>query len=574
MPKPIKKVVRKGVLPRPAPKKVVVQKELPFESGLSLAEKLRQAERKAHGPSHVIVKARAGTGKTTTLVEGLKYLLGLPVSIEPSTQQAMVCDALIQSRGVKTIAVTSFGTEIVNNLRDLVPAGVEAMTTHAMGRKAIYNGLGRFEIPEKAEWVVRNRIAKLLDKDPNELWNNELDRMKMEAVRLLVKYCKVNLTANMEYPVNRTYAEAIEDISDDELYNLRSIYDIEVESDINEVFDLVRKTLLVCLDPTCDGQIDFDDMIWLPVALNLPIPKFDLLLVDEAQDLNRCQQALVVRAGHRLIMCGDDKQAIYAFAGADCYSLLRMEELLGKTTEGCIILPLTVTRRCGKAIVKEAQKLVPDFEAHEGNCEGKVSTAKFANSDTSDPTGTYILSVQSGDMIISRVNAPLVSQCFRLLKLGRKANIKGRNVAAGLVATVERLKAKDTVDLQHRLTDWYETEVAIEEDRAKPSESRLTTLRDKFECLQCFIENEPTRQVKNVIRKINSMFTDSDDKDSIRLCSIHAAKGLEAKRVWLLKCKGAEIPHRLAKTQQAIEQEWNLLYVGITRAIEELTYVA
>lgn len=41
---------------------------------------------------------------------------------------------------------------------------------------------------------------------------------------------------------------------------------------------------------------------------------------------------------------------------------------------GCAILPLTVTRRCGKAIVKEANKIVPDFKAHESNPEGRCTT--------------------------------------------------------------------------------------------------------------------------------------------------------------------------------------------------------
>jgi ATP-dependent exoDNAse (exonuclease V) beta subunit len=62
-------------------------------------------------------------------------------------------------------------------------------------------------------------------------------------------------------------------------------------------------------------------MIYLPVALDLPMPKYDLLLIDEAQDLSKCQQALAKKAGRRLVFVGDPKQALYGFCGADSKSL-------------------------------------------------------------------------------------------------------------------------------------------------------------------------------------------------------------------------------------------------------------
>jgi superfamily I DNA/RNA helicase len=36
-------------------------------------------------------------------------------------------------------------------------------------------------------------------------------------------------------------------------------------------------------------EIDFDDMLYLPLVLSLPIPKYDLVLTDESQDFNLCQ---------------------------------------------------------------------------------------------------------------------------------------------------------------------------------------------------------------------------------------------------------------------------------------------
>jgi DNA helicase-2/ATP-dependent DNA helicase PcrA len=69
------------------------------------------------------------------------------------------------------------------------------------------------------------------------------------------------------------------------------------------------------------------------------------------------------------------------------------------------------------------------------------------------------------------------------------------------------------------------------------------------------------------------VFTDDKSIEGIRLSSIHKAKGLEANRVVLLQLPGASIPHSAAKTDWQKQQERNLLYVAITRAITTLTYV-
>ena len=332
---------------------------------------------------------------------------------------------------------------------------------------------------------------------------------------------------------------------------------------------------------------------WLPVALGLPVFQYDLLLVDEAQDLNRCQQAFAKRAGKRLILCGDPKQAIYGFAGADCESMGRLEQELADTDRGCLHLPLTVTRRCGKAIVAEANKIVPDFTAFETNPQGKISFAKFKIEQTrevNDPKRPTVKSeidsyhqlVTDGDMVLCRVNAPLVSECFRFLSAGRKATIQGRDVGQGLISTIKKVMSGwsptddsqplvEMVELSSRLSHWLDLEMAKESAKKNPNEGRMTNLQDRYDCLCCFING--SQSVEGVIQKIDAVFTDSKKQPGIRLSSVHKAKGLEADRVFLIKTKDAPIPHPMAKTLWAREQETHLLYVAITRAISTLVYV-
>ena len=323
---------------------------------------------------------------------------------------------------------------------------------------------------------------------------------------------------------------------------------------------------------TANGSIDFNDMIWLPVVLNLPMFRYDVLLVDEQQDLNKCQQQLAIKAGKRLILCGDKHQAIYGFAGADSESMDRMYRILSSTPVGCDVLPLTVTRRCGAAIVERAKAYVPAFEAHPENGPGAVETAYI--------DGYHDL-VKDGDLVISRVNAPLVSQCFRFLRQGRKANIIGRNVAEGLKKLIKKLDKAGgatgkVTDLIPNLGAWLSRERAVELALENPRAARLIALEDKYNCVLAFTEGA-TDSVEDMLARIDRVFVAEDGEGNqvqgVRLSSIHRAKGLEARQVFFIRTEDAPCPHPMARTPWQQEQENNCMYIALTRALEKLIFV-
>lgn len=546
----------------------------------SLASKLAAKPVPVATPPHLVIVARAGTGKTTTLVEGLKFLRGQTPSIIPSTQQAEIWNAMMLSKDARTIAFVAFNKSIATELQQRVPAGVDASTMHSMGMKAVNRAFGTVRL-KVDEYRTQNLIEAITGKDIRGLRRDK--PTLVSATCRLVSLCKMNLIDGRD-------AEA--------LVQLAGHYDVDMNHSTSEIVALVPEVLERAKDPSADLCMDFDDMIWLPVVKDLPVFKYDLLLVDEAQDLNRCQQALAKKAGKRIILCGDPKQAIYGFTGADADSMPRMIKELsggclscgrvggepgnpclkcgGQPTGGdqrCQVLPLTVTRRCGRAIVAEANRYVKDFAAHESNPEGEVFTNGIYKSDT--PAKWYGSKVQDGDMILCRVTAPLVSQCFKFIKLGRKANIQGRNIGQGLITTIEKLR-KDrsgyAIDnLLEDLSIWYSEETMKEQKKKNPSEARLIAIQDRYDCLVSLTED--LSSVDAVIGRIQSIFTDDKSTTGIRLSSIHKAKGLEARNVFILQPEGASMPHPLAKTSWQIEQEYNLLYVAITRAIETLTYV-
>ena len=558
---------------------------------------------------HVIVQARAGCGKTTTLVEGLKLLKGIPSKLTPSPQQQAVWDAICQSKDARTVCFVAFNKSIATELQRRVPAGCDAMTMHSLGVKAVNKALGRMEVNQ---YVVQDIICELLGMDFQDVRRQK--PAVLNATDKLVSLCKMNLTN----PEGSLSDDRHEDDWQPALEALAAHYEVDLDDNgernvRQQVFDLVPRVLERCKTPR--GKINFDDMIWLPVVLGLPVYQYDLLLVDEAQDLNRCQQALAKRAGKRLILCGDEKQAIYGFAGADSESMKRMAKELGTHCDkcgqqrehlaeagsrfgwnywacgcgmgpikdnGCILLPLTVTRRCGRAIVKEANKIVKDFQAHETCPDGQVGEALYSHTCKEDGNrerkweDTYASSCKPGDMVLCRVNAPLVSQCFRFLRRGIKATIQGRDVGAGLVSTVRKLAGgKDAVisvvEFTGKLDSWLHKEQAKERAKKFPNDAKLIAVQDRHDCLACFAEGQ--NDTAGVISKIEAVFTDDRSAPGIRLSSGHKSKGLEADHVFILMPEGASCPHPMAKSAWQLEQEWNLKYVMVTRAIHTLTFV-
>lgn len=474
---------------------------------------------------HIVVRARAGTGKTTSIVEAILRLL----TLNPE----------------RSIIVCAFSKDIANELvTRFVGFNVVVKTLHAIGLSCV-----------KRFWPdVKVSFSK--DRE-NDLAQRACGPTAPDDIKKLVATL---CTKGREIMPHAT--------SGDELLDLAIKFECEPEAmwardgfGIEYVCErAVKAMILAAAEKPLRTGIDGSDMIFLPVRNGWLRPMCDDVVVDEAQDMSAAQ--LEIAQGicrGRITVVGDDKQAIYGFRGADSGSIDRLKNELD-----AIEMPLNITYRCAKSIVREAQRFVPDFEAGENNPEGVVMSLDMIK---------LTKEASAGDFILSRVNAPLVSVAMSLLRSGKRTRIAGRDIGAGLISLIRKMKARSVPELLKKISAWEQRELerllARFEGKGDLSQNstymtRQDAIHDQAEMLVSLTDGAPS--VSEVEQRITALFTDDGlgVAGMITCSSVHKSKGLEADRVYIL-----------ADTlRNNSDEERNICYVAITRAKSTLVYVS
>lgn len=499
----------------------------------------------------LLVDAKAGTGKTTTSMFGLGAKV--PRSMKLSDEQKDIIK-LMRSFKWNSCAAQAFNRDIAEELKTRVPTGVVAATCNSFGNTAWCKHLGVSKIKVDAfkTNVLFREVAYKLQYH---------ERMKIESqVCPLVNHCKNYL---------------IDPVSEIEKVKwLADRFDIDFAPSI---LDYVQQVFKKGLDGS--KVIDYNDQIFLPIWHGVKIPKYDLVLVDELQDLNVAKQEFAFRMASKYIVgIGDVNQAIYGFSGADSDAMtnfgLRMKEAgEGDSELGCggyTTLPLTITRRNPKLVVQEANKYVPELRAAEDAEDGIVDSVKES---------TFIDDLckdQNGRMILCRVNAPLASLAFRLIARNRRCYIQGRDVGTGLKTTLKSFK-EDNLDVAvGKAIDKINKK--IDELSRKPfiDDSKIESLRDRVLCINLLSEGCTT--IDNFCTKVDNLFKDSGSPNDHQLSTVHKSKGLERKHVCIYKpSKLPFIPGMRRNADGSIsyqyQQELNLVYVAYTRSQHQLSFV-
>jgi len=201
-------------------------------------------------PENILIRARAGTGKTTTAIE---------------------CAKLLPQE--KNIMFLAFNKHIQEELKTKLPETIRCYTTYGLGMSAIKRKYGdsiQFDEFKADKLILKKSKSWELDE---ELKSDEEISIYLSNMKKLTNLCRLTLTTKPEF---------IPYIADKYDIPLKKTKDIKRCLKILDSMMTDRKTF------------DYTDMIFLP-AIDNSIWFFpqDYVYVDECQDINRCQIKII-----------------------------------------------------------------------------------------------------------------------------------------------------------------------------------------------------------------------------------------------------------------------------------------
>ena len=501
-------------------------------------------------PGPVLCIAPAGSGKTTTLVARIAWL------VDGGADPAGVTAIAFNKR-----AADELDGRLAATLEPLGRGGVRVSTFHALGREILR------EAGQPVEPLVDR--ASLL----RGLWPSapaaELRRLDTVISRL-----KLDMRA------------AAADVSADPEAGPRAQAYVAYEAAVADT-----------------GGLDFDDLI----ARSLALVERDAdvrarwharcahLLVDEAQDLDRSQLDLALALAepeNRIFLVGDDDQSIYGWRLADVRRVLELADRL----PGLQRVALTINYRCPGPVVDRAVRLV----AHNHERFPKVVRAAQPTAGRlvlaplpPEPAERVrrILATWPADdaprAVLARTNRELAPAAVAALEASRPFRAAGVRliVESGLVDELLQRLERETASSAPLLLRLGRLRAAIDGDVPRRGMGPDDATNDP---------DEPTASevaaallgwaagfrtldgLRSAIEeRRNALAVLRCDDAPLSLATAHGTKGLEFDDVAVIDMDAAAFPsaRSLAEAlepERALEEERRLAYVAWTRARHSL----
>jgi len=396
---------------------------------------------------NALVKAVAGSGKSTTLVEAVNRARGSHIFL-------------------------AFNKSIAEELKD---RGVNARTFHSLTFSPVLSFLGQRNVETNK---LRNLCKEFMGRD--------------EFIYGAFACRLVGLARNAG--VGYVIPDSVQVMQE-----LALRHDLEPESERADFRRGLEYASQLLQMSNLSKQVDFDDLLYRAVLDDIALPKFDWVFVDEVQDTNLIQRELlrkIMKPTSRLIAVGDPKQAIYGFRGADSESMERFRDEFN-----CKELPLTISYRCAQAVVKYAQQWVPYIEAADNAPEGEVVQLGQEWSPTT---------FRPGELVVCRTTKPLIALAFRMVKSRIPVTVMGREIGQGLVTLIKKMNAIGIDDLQEKLDVWRDREVAkadAKEDEGK-AEAICDKHETIMALIGALVETN--RTIPDLIECIEYLFADKE----------------------------------------------------------------
>ncbi|MFB7955050.1 ATP-dependent DNA helicase UvrD2 [Streptomyces sp. NPDC056045] len=528
----------------------------------------REVATALHGP--VCVLAGAGTGKTRAITHRIAY--GVRAGI-------------LQPTSVLAVTFTNRAAgEMRGRLRQLGASGVQARTFHSAALrqlqyfwpKAVGGDLPRLlerKVQLVAEAAARCRIR--------------LDRNELRDVTSEIEWAKVTQTVPADYPaaVAKTQRDAPRDPAE--------------ISQIYATYEQLKRDRSV---------IDFEDVLLLTVAIlqdrhdiaDHVRRQYQHFVVDEYQDVSPLQQRLLdLWLGDRDNLCvvGDASQTIYSFTGATPDHLLNFRT----RHPGATVVKLVRDYRSTPQVVHLANGLL-------GQARGRAAERRLELISQRDPgpepayteyadepaeaEGTarrirdlIAAGVPAGEIaVLYRVNSQSEVYEQALADAGVPYQLRGAE------RFFERAEVREAGVALRGAARAGSNDSLLDDAEGLPAEVRavLSTkgwtpeppagsgaVRDRWESLAALVRLAEDFEGAKPGATLSDLVAELDERaaaqhaptvQGVTLASLHSAKGLEWDAVFLVGLTEGMMPIAYARTDEQIEEERRLLYVGVTRA--------
>ncbi len=471
--------------------------------------------------------------------------------------------------------------------------------------------------------------AKILRLDGNKinLKKNFLiydENDQLSLIKLILKNINLNKKFTPAYFLNRISAAKNRLISVDKYLNFFSDYAAE---DVFRIYEEYQKQL------NKNNAVDFDDLLVKTVELFINNPQvlekyqniFEYILVDEFQDTNFVQYILTKLLSQKyknITVVGDFSQSIYSWRGAEIDNLKRFE----KDFENTKVFYLEKNYRSTQSILDFAYNVICKNTTHpilklttDKNVGEEIS---FYEAENEEDEALYLTdtilklvgenNIKLSDIaILYRTNAQsrvieevflhrsipyiliggirfyerkeikdIISYLRLLINPNDKVSLdRIKKLGVGRFKRFQDYYQKNKDDIFKKTTDQLIEDIFQVTDYLKQydinDEEDYSRIENIKELKSVALEFPDLTQFLEQISLVESEYFDGEktlkNKNGVKLMTLHQAKGLEFKIVFIVGVEEGILPHsRSVDDLYSLEEERRLFYVGITRAKEKL----
>lgn len=525
---------------------------------------------------NMYISAKAGCGKSFIASQMLKDTSAYSVYVAFNSSIAQEMRTKINNPKVKIYTMHALCRAILlYNLQEEANKEPQSSGGFGIKKQTINDKVDVFKIQE----ILRKKI--LIGKDYKDFEYNTFLTENYTQLYNLVRLKLIDLTQP------HTAQEEIRKLITEQNFFVHPQFSAPSNFTVYDVIEQLDELSLREFEES--QSYDFTDMLYITLkkfqTKEWEVPfwaNFYNVVVDEAQDLSPIQLILLLyfkRKNGRYIFILDPKQAIYAFSGADSNSFRKIKHLYAPIKE----FDLPINYRCAVSHLNYVNKLYsigiqPCDTAPRGTIK-RITENECLNL------------VESGDFIVGRKNKWLIPIILGLIKRGKPVYIKDEGFVKDIISFIKKNKIEEIDLLQRRLQSTRKKlkekiEERIEETKTEDEDFELENNTQETEVdsneieritivldlIKNFKKEHTTNSKKAFLSYVETILNTTPSKDCVIVSSIHCVKGLEATNVFVLN-EGKAVAEGFMSVEQK-QQEYNLSYVSLTRAKENLYLVS